>query len=205
VVFDAANRDYAENWAQDYATELQRLNGIRAEVIELDSRTPQNPAALSASIVKNEPDLIVFSCSAKTAGRLMRTIRNQHPNVRFAVSAWAANRLLAEFAEQAAEGALVEQYHDLSDKSESYARFAEEYLKRFKLAPDYAAVIAYDATNIVLDGLDENPRRESLKEVLLQKHRFKGLQVPIVLDASGDASRQAFTTMVKNGQFSPIH
>lgn len=205
VVFDSANRDYAENWAQDYVAELERLNGIRAEVIELDSRTPPDPSWLTTRIVKNAPDLIVFSCSARTAGSLIHGIRSQHPNVRFAVSAWAANRLLTEVAEQAAEGMLVEQYHDLSDKSESYSHFSEEYQKRFKLSPDYAAVIAYDATNIVLDGLDQNPRRESLKEVLLQKHRFKGLQGPIVLDTNGDASRQAFTTTVKNGQFSPLH
>lgn len=204
VVFDAANRDYAGNWAQDYAAELERLSGLRAEIIEIDSRTPQELANLSAKIAKNTPDLVVFSCSAKTSAGLIRTIRSQNDKVRFAVSAWAANRLLPEVAAQAAEGTLVEQYHDLADKSEAYVRFVNAYENRFKLSPDYAAVIAYDATNIVLDGLALNPHREQLKETLLKKRNFQGLQVPIALDANGDAARQAFTTVVKSGQFAPL-
>ena len=204
VVFDVANRDYAGNWAQDYAEALKKIGGVGAQIVELDSRTQQDLAGLSAKFASNAPDLIVFACSARTAGGLMRAIRSQNADVRFAASAWAANHLLTELAGPAAEGALIEQYHDLSDKSDRYARFTGEYRQRFNLAPDYAAVIAYDATNIVLDALDQNPRREKLKETLLQKRSFNGLQVGITLDANGDASRKAFTTVVKHGQFSAL-
>lgn len=205
VLFDAANRDYAEDWARDYVAELKRLRVALAEVIEIDSRRPQQTQAqLLATLTAHAPDLITFATSARTAAGLMLSLREKHPKVRFAVSAWAANRLLVESAAQAAEGTLVEQYHDLLDSSPAYLHFDADYRQRFQFGPDYAAVIAYDATNITLDGLDANPRREGLKEALLAKRHFKGLQTTIELDRYGDASRPGFSTMVGNGKFGPL-
>lgn len=204
VVFDAANRDYAENWARDYANELARLGGVQAQIIEVDSRTPRDMALLAARILASRPELVTFATSARTAGIQMREIRQKDERARFAASAWAANHLLLETAEQAAEGALVEQYHDVAGASPAYKAFVQIYLQRFKLRPDYAAVIAFDATSIVLDGLSLNPRREGLKQALLNQRRYTGLQVPVELDRHGDASRAAFTTLVRAGQFTPL-
>lgn len=204
VVFDAANRDYAENWAREYATELERLGRVRAEVLEIDSRAQRDLAALPARILASGADLVSFATSARTAGSQMRLLRAKSDVLRFATSAWAANHLLPETAETSAEGALVEQYHDVSGTSPAYLRFVQNYRTRFKRSPDYAAVIAFDATNIVLDGLRLNPRREGLKQALLNQRRYEGLQVPIELDQYGDASRAAFTTILKAGQFLPL-
>lgn len=201
VVFDAANRDYAENWARDYAAEMEKLNGNKVGVIEIDSRAPQELAAHTQRILGQSPDLVAFACSAKTVSAFMRSLRAKDARVRFATSAWAASRLLLETAGEAAEGTLVEQYHDLADGSAHYRRFAESYEKRFVGAPDYAAVIAYDATSILLDALDRNPRRDGLKRALAQQGSYKGLQVRVTLDAYGDATRPAFSTLIKAGKF----
>jgi branched-chain amino acid transport system substrate-binding protein len=155
----------------------------------------------------NAPDLITFVSSAKTAAGLMRVVREKHADVRFAVWAWAANQLLLEMAGQSAEGMIAEQYHDLFDQSAAYVRFDESYRNRFKRQPDYAAVIAYDATNLLLDGLADTratARSTGLKEALLQKQDFTGLQTAIKLDRYGDASRSGFTAVVRNGQYSPL-
>ncbi|MCP5269251.1 MAG: ABC transporter substrate-binding protein [Zoogloeaceae bacterium] len=205
VIFDAANRDYAENWAMDYVTALQKTGDIHTNLIEIDSRTPQDMAVASETLLKTPPDLITCVCSARTTARMMQMIRAHNSTIRFAASAWAANQFVLENAGKAAEGALVEQYHDLSDPSPNYRAFVDAYQQRFRIAPDYAAVIAYDATSIVLDGLSLNTDRASLKDTLLKKRHFKGLQVPIDLNPQGDATRPVFYTVVKNGQFAPIH
>jgi branched-chain amino acid transport system substrate-binding protein len=205
VVFDAANRDYAENWAKTYTETLRPLGVQHAEVIEIDSRSPQySPTQTHARILQNNPDLVTFATSARTAASLILTLREQRRDLRFAVSAWAANRLLLEQAGGAAEGMLVEQYHDLFDSSPAYQSFATRFRQRFNHDPDYAAVIAYDATSLVLNGLGSNPRRAGLKEALIAQRNFKGLQTTIELDRYGDTARTGFTTLVLNGKFAPL-
>jgi len=201
VVFDAANRDYAENWAKDYAAEMERINAQKVDIIEIDSRAPQELPAYLQRITRHAPDLITFACSAKTAAGLMRSLRARNKEVRFATSAWAANRVLLENVGEAGDGALVEQYHDLDDRSDTYRQFAESFRKRFGTPPDYAAVVAYDATSIVLDALERHPHRDGLKAALLQTPTYNGLQTRITLDANGDAARPAFTTLIKGGRF----
>lgn len=204
VVFDNANRDYAENWAQDYAREMTRLSGRPVNLIEIDSRVAQHIHHAQEKIQAQKPDLVVFACSAKTTAGLMRSLRTQNTRVRFATSAWAANHALLDIAGQAAEGTLVEQYHNLGDQSPTYRRFVEHYEQRFKQPVDYAAVVAFDATNILLEALAQHPRRDGLKHALLTRHTYPGLQAPIIIDRTGDAERPAFTTRVRAGQFVPL-
>ena len=205
VVFDAANRDYAENWAKTYIETLRSLGVEHTKLIEIDSRSPQySPTQTHARILQSDPDLVTFATSARTAASLILTLRERRRDLRFAVSAWAANRLLLQQAGDAADGTLVEQYHDLFDSSPAYQAFATRFRQRFNLDPDYAAVIAHDATSFVLAGLERNPRRAGLKEALITQHAFKGLQNIIELDRHGDTARTGFTTVILNGKFAPL-
>jgi branched-chain amino acid transport system substrate-binding protein len=204
VVFDAANRDYAENWARDYAARLEQSGETRCTVIEIDTRTPHSFESIRQTILAGTPDLVTLATSARTAANLMLAVRRVRGDMRFAVSAWAANQVLLDTAGNAAEGALVEQYHNLFDETDTYRHFDQRFRERFQRGPDYAAVIAYDATHLILDGLDLHPQKAGLKEVLLQKRKFAALQVTIEIDRQGDAVRPGFTTTVKNRQFSPL-
>ena len=204
VIYDAANRDYAEDWARDYVAEIGRQGNTGTEIVQIDSRTLVDPMALVRTVLKSQPDLVTCACSARSAALLMRDIRAQNPAVHFATSAWAADRLLIEQGGPAAEGAIVEQYHNVADRSEHYLRFVSDYQRRFDEEPNYASIVAYDATKVVLDALEEDPRGLHLKNVLLNKGVFSGLQSGILLNAEGDASRQAFSTRIQGGRFVPL-
>jgi len=205
VVFDAANRDYAESYANTYAQTLMTLGVEHVETIEIDSRSPlQFPTLLRTRILQSDPDLVTISTGASTAASLISFLHARRKGLRFAVSAWAANRILLQEAGDAAEGTLVEQYHNLFDNSPAYQTFATNFRQHFNLDPDYAAVIAYDATNLVLDQLKNHPRRTGLKEHLIAQRAFKGLQTTIVLDRYGDTARSGFTTVILNGKFAPL-
>ncbi len=201
VVYDMANRDYAENWAKDYSKAIQAAGTPIVNSIAFNSKVAQEHFNLADQIAATTPDLVTMASSSKSAAALIKQLYERNPKLRFATSAWAANRLLPEQADAAAEGVLVEQYHNLADTSPGYQGFAESYQQRFKRAPDYAAVVAYDATTIVLDGLAKHPKRDGLKAALIKQKHFSGLQGPIELDANGDAVRAAFTSTIKNGRF----
>lgn len=204
VLYDLANRDYAEDWAENYATAISLLGQTAVKKIPFDSRAAPRMDGLIASILEGNPALVACACSVRSAAEIVRQLHLRAPAVHFAVSAWAASQTLLEQAGAAAEGVLVEQYHNLGDDSAKYRDFLAAYQRRFGVVPDYAAVIAYDATNVVLDALAEHPKRQGLKEAILKRQRFPGLQGEIVFDAYGDVSRQGFMTRVEKGRFVPL-
>lgn len=201
VVYDMANRDYAENWTNDYSKAIRAAGTSTVNIISFHSKAVQENVDLADRISATEPALVTLVCSAKSAAALIKQLRERHPKLLFSTSAWAANRLLPELAGAAAEGVLVEQYHNLADTTPAYRRFADNYQQRFKRSPDYASVIAFDAISIVLDGLSRHPKREGLKTALIKQKHFSGLQGPIELDANGDAVRAAFTSTIEKGNF----
>lgn len=201
VLYDVANRDYAEDWAVSYAQTLQAKGGERVDRLAFDSRHSSRHQEFADRVAALQPDLVVLVCSAQSAAGFMRQLRPRLPAANFAASAWAANQELPDLAREAGEGALVEQYHQVEDDSPRYQAFVAAYQKRFSRLPDYAAVVAHDAATIVLDALEKNPQRQGLKAAILQQRRFAGLQGEIELDAYGDAIRQGFTSRIAQGRF----
>lgn len=205
VIYDLANREYAEDWARDYAAEFARIGGQPVKLVAFDSRTTLDVSQLVEGALAESPDLITLACSPGSAVNLIHGIRQRNPQVRLAGSAWTASTSLPDSAERAGEGMLVEQYHNIADQSERYRRFRDDYRTRFRRDPDYAAVISFDATNIVMDGLQANPDRASLKETLLKQGHFRGLQGDIVLDRYGDAERRAFMSEIRNLRYQALN
>lgn len=76
----------------------------------------------------------------------------------------------------------------------------QAYEARFKATPGFASVGAYDATSAVLQALAQKGSG-TLKQALLAKGPFKGSQQPVQFDRFGDARRQVFITVIRDGQF----
>jgi ABC-type branched-subunit amino acid transport system substrate-binding protein len=62
-------------------------------------------------------------------------------------------------------------------------------------------LIAFDATNVVLDGLAAQTPGQTLKNVILERREFAGAQSRIRFDANGDAARDTYLTTVRHGAF----
>lgn len=201
VLFDLANREYAEDWAHDYATEFQRRGGQPVRLISFDSRIIHDLSQLVENALAEDTELIVLACSPASAIQLVHAIRQRDAQVRLAGSAWTAAANLPASLGPAGEGMLVEQYYNVADSSPLFQRFKEEYTRRFGQPPDYAALIGFDATSIMLDGLAANPRRNGLREALLARQSFHGLQGEIVLDAHGDARRPLFMSVIRDARY----
>jgi branched-chain amino acid transport system substrate-binding protein len=155
---------------------------------------------LATQLLQSKPDLVAIAANSVDGALLAQKLRQRNVEVRLAGSAWTGTQRLMELGGAAVEGMLIEQYYNQDDQSVSYQRFREAYLKRFGYEPGFAGVVSFDAANMLLDALAENADRKGLKERILKRTPFKGVQGDIAIDAYGDAQRPITMTEVRDGK-----
>ncbi len=200
LVYDLANRDYTENWANEFSRTFTSEGGQIVKSQGFDSRTEKDYAVLAMQLLQSKPDLVAIAANSVDGALLAQKLRQRDVDVRLAGSAWTGTQRLMELGGAAVEGMLIEQYYNQDDQSASYQRFREAYLKRFGYEPGFAGVVAFDAANMLLDALAENPDRKGLKGRILKRTPFKGVQGDIAIDAYGDAQRPITMTEVRDGK-----
>ena len=200
LVYDLANRDYTENWANEFSRTFTSEGGQIVKSQGFDSRTEKDYAVLATQLLQSKPDLVAIAANSVDGALLAQKLRQRNVEVRLAGSAWTGTQRLMELGGAAVEGMLIEQYYNQDDQSVSYQRFREAYLKRFGYEPGFAGVVSFDAANMLLDALAENADRKGLKERILKRTPFKGVQGDIAIDAYGDAQRPITMTEVRDGK-----
>lgn len=203
LILDLANREYTEDWARTYARAWPDQS-TRIELEPFDSGRKPDLHELARQILRQQPDLVVLVSSALFSAELAKALHGLQPELRLATAGWAGSTLLIELGGSAVEGMLVEQYFIPGDLSEKYRKFSENFLARFKRAPDFGAVISYDATNVLLDTLSQHPQRSGLKEALIARGSFQGVQGPLRIDRFGDAQRQASMAIIRNHRLQAV-
>lgn len=204
LILDMANADYTESWGEPYAAEFTRLGGKVVRIERFKSTDNPDHTAIAKKLVVDDPQMVLTVASTSDCALIAQRVKGLNSGVRMAGSAWASTERLIELGGAAVEGMLVEQYFDRFDPTAKFQSFVQTYRNRFKAEPGFAAVLAYDATNMLIAGLQKSQQPAELKSAILGLGTFEGVQGPVVLDAMGDASRTVHFGVVKNGAFAKI-
>ncbi len=204
LILDMANADYTESWGEPYAAEFTRLGGKVVRIERFKSTDNPDHAAIAKKLLDGAPQMVLTVASTSDCALIAQRVKGLSPGVRMAGSAWASTERLIELGGAAVEGMLVEQYFDRFDPATKFQDFVKTYRNRFKTEPGFAAVLAYDATNMLIAGLQKSQQPAELKSAILGLGKFEGVQGPVLLDAMGDASRVVHFGVVKNGAFAKI-
>jgi branched-chain amino acid transport system substrate-binding protein len=204
LALDMANADYTESWGEPYAAEFIRLGGKVVRMERFKSTEHPDHEAIARKLLADKPEVILTVASSVDCALIAQRAKILNPGVRMAGSAWASTERLIELGGAAVEGLLVEQYFDRFDQSPKFQGFLQDYRSRFKAEPGFGAVLAFDAANMLIAGLQKTQRPDELKSAILGLGNFEGVQGPVVLDAMGDASRAVHFGVVKNGAFAKI-
>lgn len=204
VAYDVRNRAYTAGWLADFRKAFAELGGtIRAE-IAFESGDATDHAALIKQMLASKPDAFLFISSAVDTARFAQQASQLKGGQKLISVEWSATERLIELGGKAVDGLYVTQFFDREDKSPDYQAFRQAYEKRFQQLPGFASVGAYDATRATLEAIGRGKHGESLKQTLLERGPFVGVQQPIRLDRFGDAQRRAFITTVRDGRFVAI-
>lgn len=200
IVYDRANRDYAEVYARHYEERFVALGGKVVARVDLDSTRERNYPELVRALLKGKPDNVLLVCGSIDAALIAQTVRQRDRTVQLSGTEFAASGRLLELGGAATEGMLIEQSSDRFDESRRYLEFRISYRDRFGVEPGASAIFGYDAAQVVLGALERDPGASDLKAALASLGPIPGLQEDIVFDQYGDVERKLHLFVVRNGE-----
>lgn len=204
LILDMANADYTESWGEPYAAEFARLGGKVLRLERFKSTDNPDHAAIARKLLDGKPEMVLTVASSVDSALIAQRVKTLNPAVRLAGAGWASTERLIELGGSAVEGMLFEQYFDRFDAAPKFQGFLQAYRDRFKAEAGFGAVLAYDAANMIIAGLQKTDEPVALKAAILAMGKFDGVQNPVHLDAYGDVTRAVHFGVVKQGGFAKI-
>lgn len=200
AVLDIRNRAYTEAWLSGFRSTFSGLGGTLTSETLFESGDAGDYRALVTTALREKPDALLIIASAVDTARIAQQLPEGGPRPRLIGVEWASTERLIELGGKAVEGLAVTQYFDRNDSSPAYRKFQQAYEARFKSPPGFASVAAYDATSAVIEAISRGGKAP-LKQSLIEGGPFTGAQQPVRFDRFGDARRDAFITVVRDGRF----
>lgn len=205
ILYDTANLSYTRSWMTDFSTSLAKLPDTSSA--SFDFKSGDQKGLLSAvEKALAEPDLnaVVLVANSVDAALLAKLVRERRPELPIITSEWAGTERLIELGGRFVEGALVPQYFDRESTEPAFVAFLARYRERFGQEPGFPATLAYKATSVVLDALENRGRGQSLKEYILAHKRFPGFQGDVIFEPDGDSLGSSFLTVIEEGRFKVV-
>jgi len=203
LIHDARNKAYSESWANDYAAAFERVGGKVVSSRAFTSGDDAGLGGMAEEAFKAGPDVVVLVANSVDAALLTQHLRRRSASVKIATAEWASTERYIELAGKAAEGVVVPQFFDRESTVASFVEFRKQYRERFGQEPGIGGVTAFDAANIVIEAISRHPRLTP-REAVMAIRKFQGVQSPVDFDASGDAQRDSYVTIIRDGRFAIV-
>jgi branched-chain amino acid transport system substrate-binding protein len=201
AITDLRNKSYTESWLEDYRSAFTAAGGSVVRSLSFTTSETTHFDELASELLASDPDGILILANSVDAAMLCQHIRKRDSQIQITMSEWAATERLIELGGRSVEDAVVGQFLDRDSTRPSWLDFRKRYRDRFGQEPGFAGLTAFDATNVVLDGIARQAKGQTLKESLLAIRSFEGAQGPVVFDEFGDTTRETHLTVVKDGAF----
>lgn len=202
VIAEQKNKAFTELWKNCFKERFEELGGEVALSANYVASENQSFLDLTLKALEVNPDSLLILSSAIDAAMIAQQVAKMQAGLPIFVSEWSFTRDLLTHGGRSVEGVTL--FHTYNEQSQNhrFLRFVEEYRQRFGRKPAFPAVHAYDATGMVLAGLQQGARTGStLKQELLKLGEFTALQSKFRLDRFGDVDRTLYLTEVRNGEF----
>ncbi|WP_432821016.1 ABC transporter substrate-binding protein [Trichloromonas sp.] len=204
VMYDLANKAYAESWLNDFRTEFEKLGGTIRATCTFVSGADTPYYDMVWELLEHDPDFALVIANSVDAALICQQIRKTNDELPIALAEWAATERFIELAGSASNHIYVAHFIDRDDDSQQYQDFLAAYQQRFGQNPGFAGLAGYDAAQVVLEGLTRRSSGQSLKSTLLALGDFAGVQQRISFDRFGDTNRTAFFSVIRNGHYQAL-
>ena len=201
AAYDLRNRDYTESWLTDYRKAFVALGGEIVTTEPYMSGDDTDFARMAERLLKGKPDAVLIIANSVDTAMLAQQLRKRNPGIHISASEWSATERLTELGGKTIEGMTIAQLLDRNSNNPAYIAFRKTYFEHFAQEPGFSGTAGFDAANVVLDALAAKKGEQSLKQTILGRKVFQGVQSEIRFDASGDATRETHMTLIRNGNF----
>lgn len=201
AAYDTRNAAYTESWLADYREAFNAFGGEIVTTEPYASGDDTDFSAIAERLLAQKPDAVLIIANSVDTAMLAQQLHKRDPAIHISAAEWAATERLTELGGKAIEGLAIAQFLDRDSKAPAYVAFRDAYVERFALEPGFAGITAFDATNVALDALAARKKGQTLKQVILDRRVFPGAQAEIRFDPTGDAMRDTYMTVIRNGKF----
>jgi branched-chain amino acid transport system substrate-binding protein len=204
VVYDTTNKAFSEDWYTFLKASFQNFGEGTVVPAPFTPGPDFSASDFAKKILEGGPDGIVVVANPINAAVIVQQIRKGGSRVPLFSSMWAMTGDFIEHGGPAVEGiTLVHWFHRRFEKDVD-TPFERSFTQRFGKRPDFAAHFGYETAKILFTALAVNADPATLKETILKLRTFEELRGKIVIDEFGDASREVFLVVVKDGKFEDL-
>jgi branched-chain amino acid transport system substrate-binding protein len=202
VLQDLSNKVFTQAWVDGVAEELARSGG-ELRVVTFTSGEKRTLGEIAEAALAEKADGVLVLANSLDSAGLCQQVRKRDQRLPLFGSDWGFTQDAVVHGGQAVEGALFTQKVNAEDQSTSFRRFRDAYQARYSRAPDFAATLAYEAVQLLAEGLRRDATREGVRAAVLSIGTFQGLQGTLKLDRFGDVERKQFVMTVRDGRIVP--
>jgi branched-chain amino acid transport system substrate-binding protein len=199
VVFDLSNLAYTQSWHDHFKAEQERRGGTVTS-LPFTSGQVERWGDLASRALAGKPDAVLLIANALDAAALAQQLRKARPGVPLLGTEWGFTHDILAHGGTAVDGAHFIQKVDVNSTVARYQRFKAAYDARFNRPVDFAAILAYEATEVLAAGLRRDATRAGIRSAVLGIGTFRGLQADFTIDRFGDVQRRHFVMTVKDGE-----
>lgn len=203
IIYDQRNKAFAEGVIFAFKQKIEFYGG-KIVIIEIfDNGNNVNYSRITKKIKDSDAEGILVIASSVDAAMFCQHFAKENINLPVLMPMWSMTNDLIKQGGPAVEGVYLVSYVDEDSMTLEYSQFRKKYYEKYQSEPSFASLLSYEATKILFDSMNEVKEltTEAIKENILGKRNFKGLQNEIVIDQYGDTLRGKYLYQVRNGAF----
>lgn len=150
-------------------------------------------------------NLILVVGNSIDSANIIQYIRINKINTPILGSGWAKTIDFIENGGRAVEGVIFSTGYDDQSKDKKFLAFIQKFKKKYNKTPSVFAAQGYELAQIIINQLKQSSDISSLKQRILKRKKFEGLQGDIIFDKYGDVFREYFIMEVKNKEYIKIN
>ncbi len=203
-LFDLTNRAYTEKWCTYFTAPFKAAGKPDITLTGFDPKEDSPYLGLARELLLHGADCLVISANAVDTAMFCQQIRKLGGDIPIFSSGWAMTRELVHHGGVSVEGVMFLQKFDRMSQETLYLDFKKAFVKRFAREPDFGAVNAYDAVQVLFTALGQGHDDQELKDRIKNVEEFRGLQSVFKFDEFGEALHRSNLIVVQNGRFVTI-
>jgi branched-chain amino acid transport system substrate-binding protein len=200
VLYDVGN-DYTKGLAEFFRDSFKKEGG-KITSFESYGKDDVDFSALLTKIAAEKPEVLFLPDYYNKVGLIAKQARERGIKAIFLGGDGWDSPDLFKIAGAAVEGSFFSNHYSPEDPSAEVQSFIKKYRARFGATPDALATLGYDATKILLNGIEKakSDDPEKVKRALAQIKNLQVVSGKISYDKDGNPIKSAAVIGIVKGQ-----
>ncbi len=201
IIYDLSNKGFSEEWYYTFKDEFEYRGGRIKSAVSFTSGKNTSLLETAKKVVTSNPAGLVIIAGTPDAAGICQQLLKLDYKMPIISSQWAFTKEVIKLGGAAVNDVIFSQTYNKQNQSKRFIEFKNDFNARFGHEPDFGSALAYEATQVVLIALSRVDSTKDLKQAILERKSYKGLQGDITFDEYGDVERPRILVGVKNKQF----